>query len=345
MTIENSDPAWDKLVRETLTALDLDGGDKSRRPVHTTGIGATGYFTPSDVAGNYCNAEIFGADSVPVAIRFSNGSGLAVPHDGWNDVRGMAVKFHLGQDRQVDLLAMTLSEFFTATPESFLAFAQATPQVPVIRQTPWQQLWDMLRLIRPLPKPPAGQQKSAEGPAVAFADHHPDSRLAIFHASSLGAPISYARLAYHAVHTFVITAPDGTSRHVRFNWIPVAGVRIMPPFDAPQKGYLSQELTQRIANEPVKFLLMMVIGEMGDDFADPSRPWPPHRMQVCMGTLTINHVPDDQETHNEKLSFNPLRLCAGISTSEDPVLRMRLDVYELSRKRRNAPACPFAKES
>lgn len=343
MTMKKSGYAWAQLAQETLTALDLDGGDKTRRPVHTTGIGATGYFVPSDVARDFCNAEVFNADSVEVAVRFSNGTGIAQQHDGWNDVRGMAVKFHLKEGAQLDLVAMTLPEFFTATPERFLEFAKAAKPLPVTRQTPWQQLWDMLRLIRPLPKPPAGQKEGSEGPALAFADENPESRLAMFHASTLGAPVSYARLAYHAVHTFVVTAADGTSRHVRFNWIPVAGVRVMPPFDPPPEGYLRQELTRRIENEPVKFLLMMVIGEMGDDFTDPSRPWPPHRMRVSMGTLTVNAIPVDQETHNEKLSFNPLRLCSGIAASDDPVLLIRKDVYELSRERRDAPPCPFAK--
>jgi catalase len=343
MKTEEADAAWEKTVRDAVEVLDLAEGDKTRRPVHTIGIGATGFFTPSDVASNFCDAEIFKVESVPVAVRFSNGSGLAVQHDGWNDVRGMAVKFHLGPDRQVDLLAMTLAEFFTPTIESFLAFGQATVQVPVTRQTLWQQFWDMLHLIRPLPTPPSGQTESAEGPAVTYADMHPESRLAMFHASTLGAPLSYARLAYHAVHTFVISAPDGTQRYVRFNWVPVTGVRAKAPFEAPPEGYLCQELSDRIAEQPVKFLLMMVIGETGDDFADPSRSWPPHRMRVSMGTLTIDQIPEDQENHCEKLSFNPMRLCAGIAPSTDPILRLRLDAYEFSRKRRNAPACPFAK--
>ena len=46
---------------------------------------------------------------------------------------------------------------------------------------------------------------------------------------SIGAPESYARASYHAVHTFMVTAPDGVRRPVRFSWQPVAGVRNTEP--------------------------------------------------------------------------------------------------------------------
>jgi catalase len=46
--------------------------------------------------------------------------------------------------------------------------------------------------------------------------------------------------------------------------------------------------------DPVRFILMMALGERGDDFNDPSRSWPPHRTRVVMGTLTIDAVAKDQ---------------------------------------------------
>ena len=45
------------------------------RPVHTIGIGATGYFVASDVARDFCVAEHFQGKQVPVTVRFSNGAG------------------------------------------------------------------------------------------------------------------------------------------------------------------------------------------------------------------------------------------------------------------------------
>ena len=71
-----------------------------RRPVHTIGIGVKGEFVASDVARSYCIAEHFKGQTVPVSMRFSNGMGGLEQHDGWSDVRGMAVRFTCRTGRQ-----------------------------------------------------------------------------------------------------------------------------------------------------------------------------------------------------------------------------------------------------
>ena len=314
------------------------------RPVHTVGIGGGGVFIPCDVAGQFCTAEFFTAERTAVTLRFSNGLGSAETHDDWNDVRGLAVRFHLSNGSAADLLAMTLPEFFTRTLETFGDFARATTPVPVARSSAWEKLRDMLHLIRPLPDPPRDRRESGEGPAAVFADANSECRLAMFHASTLGAPVSYARAAYHAVHTFVVTGADRVPRHVRFHWIPVAGVRKRPPHAKPEPSYLADELRARVAKDPPRFQLMMTIGEAGDDFDDVSRPWPPHRVRVVMGTLIVDTVHDDQQTNGEKLSFNPWRLVDGIRPGSDPIFLLRHHAYEVSRGRREASPCPFARE-
>ena len=332
----------DNTARKAVKVLDIPGGDKRLRPVHTIGIGASGYFVASDVARDFCTAEFFGGQQVRVSVRFSNGKGLVIPHDGWNDTRGLAVRFHLAGGAAADLLAMTLSEFFTPTPETFLRFGEATQPGPVKRESAWQKLLDMLHLMQPLPDPPPGETVSADLRAIEFADLHPYAALPMFHGAALGAPASYVRAAYHAVHTFIAVAPDGTRRPVRFTWIPVAGVRNRDPNAKPCDNYLQNELRARLAREPARFILMMSIGEVGDDLNDPSRPWPPHRVRVVMGTLTVDAVAGDQSEDCERLSFNPWRLTAGIEPSDDPILRLRHGAYEFSRERRSAIACPFA---
>ena len=113
------------------------------------------------------------------------------------------------------------------------------------------------------------------------------------------------------------------------------------PHKPPVDDYLRKELRDCVAEAPARFLLMMSIGEAGDDFNDPSRPWPPHRNWVVMGTLTIDAVPKDQTENCERLSFNPMLLVAGIEASDDPILRARRCAYEYSRKRRGGNPCPF----
>jgi catalase len=330
------------IAAKLVDALVIPEGRPDLRPVHAIGIGATGYFEASDVARDYCIAEHFQGQRIPVAVRFSNGLGSAVAHDGWSDVRGMATRFHLANGAATDLIAMTLSEFFTPTPETFLSFAEAAKPAPVMRESPWQKLLDLLRLMLPVPDPPPGQKDSPNAGAIRFADQNDYAKIAVSQAATIGAPFSYARADYHAVHTFVIVAPGGARRWVRFSWQPVAGVLNTDPDATPVDRYLQEELRERLKQGPARFTLMMTIGETGDDFNDPSRPWPPHRVRIMMGMLTIDAVPEDQAANCERLSFNPLLLIPGIEPSDDPVLRVREDAYKISSKRRGGNACPFS---
>jgi catalase len=331
------------LARQLVDSIIADFPDHApgTRPVHTIGIAVSGYFQASDVARSYCIAEHFQGHQVPVTVRFSNGSGSPTQHDGWSDVRGMATRFFLRDNAATDLIAMTLGEFFTPDVDSFLAFTRDSRPVPVRPEGAWQKILDMLRLTPPLPNPMPGQTSGGSAGILNFANRHGFARLAVFDAGVIGAPVSYARATYHAVHTFVVVAPDGTRRCVRFTWQPVAGVRTTDPTAPPVDNYLHQELAERLQRGPAEFSLMMTIGEAGDAVADPTRPWPPHRIRVVMGSLMLEAVAADQAASCEHISFNPCRLVRGIEPSGDPILDARREAYETSREMRGGTACPF----
>ena len=338
--------------------------DKDQRRVHALGICATGAFVASPVAADFCIARHFrgsgdapapgqGPRSTRVTVRFSNGSGGAVRHDGWSDVRGMATRFHLDDATHTDLVCMTLPEFFTPTPEAFHDFAVAAYPRAFARPSPWRRLLDYLRLVPPLRPPYPGERIRPDEGAMRYADANPHARAAVFQAASIGAPRSYVRAAYHAVHTFFVVGPDGTRRPVRFTWQPIDGVLNLDPArpeDAAllEKDYLDATLAERLAQGPARFSLMMVIGEAGDDLDDCARPWPPHRVRVNMGTLTLDALLDGEGTGDscELLRFNPWTLTEGIEPSGDSVLRSRRYAYEISSAQRYAarglPPCPFS---
>jgi catalase len=328
---------------------DFPDNDPNKRPIHTIGIGVKGTFEPSEVAPTYCIAEHFQPkrDPVPVTVRFSNGSGSPKQHDGWNDVRGMATRFHLEGDRATDLIAMTLGGFFVRSVEEFFEFTESARQTPVKREAAWRKIADMLSLKKPLDNPPPGQTQNGDAGTLDYANKHRFAQLAVFQAGMIGAPVSYVRAVYHAVHTFFIVGPDGTRRPVRFSWKPVAGVQTTKDtVKAPADDFLQGELQERLTRWPARMLLMMVIGEAGDVLEDPTVPWPARRVRVVMGTLTLKEVAEDQVADCEKLSFNPWRLVPGIEPSADPLLKARRDAYEASRKKRGITGspCPFLPE-
>jgi catalase len=337
------DPSVAKRLVDSIIA-DFPDHKDGTRPIHTIGIGVKGTFEPSEVARSYCIAEHFQPkpDPVKVTVRFSNGSGSPVQHDGWNDVRGMATRFHLADGGATDLIAMTLGGFFVRSVDEFLDFTKSARQTAVRREAPLRKIRDMLSLTPPLPNPPPGQAQSGDAGTLAYADKHRFAQLAVFQAGMIGAPVSYVRAVYHAVHTFFVVGPDGVRRPVRFSWKPVAGVETTTDTTkAPVDDYLQGELRERLKQWPARMMLMMMIGEAGDVLEDPSVPWPARRMRVVMGTLTLEEIAADQVAFCEKMSFNPWRLVPGIEPSADPLLQARRDAYEDSRKRRGVTQCPF----
>ena len=318
----------------------------SLRPVHAIGIAAKGVFEASDAAATYCSAEHFRGQKVDATVRFSNGNGSRIQRDGVSDVRGMATRFHFADGAATDLIAMTLGQFFTPDVKSFMDMLKAGKLVPVERSSPWRKIIDMLALRPPAPDPDLDERLSGADGLRRYADANEFARLGVFQAAMIGAPVSYVRATYHAVHTFVVTSSDGEKRNVRFAWKPVAGVRKIEfkRADPGRNVYLQQELRQRLAKSAARFQLMMSIGEAGDAYADSTRPWPNKRRRVTMGTLTLHEVPDDQGANCEQMGFNPCRLIPGIEVSDDPILKARKEVYKVSQKLRGAAVCPFAGE-
>jgi catalase len=312
-----------------------------RRPVHTIGIGVKGRFVASEVARSYCIAEHFDGEPVDVSIRFSNGLGGLEQHDGWSDVRGMAVRFHLKNGAGSDLIATTLGEFFVRTVDDFFNFSDIAKREPFRRRHWLLKILDFLQLKIPQRNPYPGETQAIDQGALRYANRHRFSQLGIFQVGLIGAPESYARASYHAVHTFWVTAPDGVRRPVRFYWQPVAGVRNIKPVPAPPDKYLFDELRQRLKRWPARFMLMMTVGEEGDALDDCTKPWPGTRLRIAMGTLTLTEIPEgeDQVEAGERISFNPCRLAPGIEASKDPILEARLGAYEASREMRGG--CPF----
>jgi catalase len=352
-----NDPLNDPVARRLVDSIIADFPDHQplTRPIHTIGIGVKGWFEPSEVARDYCIAKHFQGPRIRATVRFSNVSGSPKQHDGWNDVRGMATRFHFDDRREgraTDLIAMTLGGFFVRSVDEFFDFTKSALQTPVKREAAWRKICDMLSLKPPLPNPYQGQTQSGDAGTLGYADKHPFAQLAVFQAGMIGAPVSYVRAVYHAVHTFFVVGPDHVRRPVRFSWKPVAGVQTTDPRKPPRDNYLADELRKRLkkpANdrfpvEPARMMLMMMIGEAGDVLEDPTVPWPARRQRVVMGTLSLNEVAEDQVLDCEKMSFNPWRLVPGIEPSADPLLKARRNAYEDSRKRRGVTQCPFLPE-
>ena len=313
------------------------------RPIHAPGASVTGWFQGSSVAPAHTSAEHFGGARIPVTVRFSDGTGHAHVPDSVKMVRGMAVRFHLGDversedgvltsPRACDLVSVTMPAFFVSSVDRFLQLTRAAVPRPPRPLTRWQRvkrpvgaILQTLRLEDDL--------DPAERGLFDFANEHPPARLAMAAIKLLDPPESYATCAYRALHAFRLTAGNRSS-FARFTWEPVAGVRPAEPGAIAAGRYLGDELGRRLASGPVEFVLRIQVAEQGDDTTDASKPWSQARPRIVMGHLRLESMPADQDLGSERLAFDPTRLVPGIDVSDDPILLARSEVYRRSEERR-----------
>jgi catalase len=285
------------------------------RTVHAKGVVCTGTFVAGPEAKRISKAAHLQGQSVPVTLRFSNGSGDPTAHDGVPDVRGLAVKFFLPDGRKTDLLGITNEAFLVRTAEDFLAFLRAN-----------------------LPDPATGKPNPAAVPQ--FVASHPTVGAFVGRLMQKPVPASYAQALYHAINAFRFTAADGSSRFGRYRWIPEAGEVSLNPEEAGKRdpNFLRAELAARLAKGPATFRLNLQIAEPGDPTNDATIVWPAERRIVELGRLQIDAVSPTGAADERRLIFDPTKLTDGIDLSDDPIPAARSAAYSISYERRTKQA-------
>jgi len=103
---------------------------------------------------------------------------------------------------------------------------------------------------------------------------------------------------------------------------------------ATGKNYLFDGLIGQLHAKPLRWHLILTIGQPGDSTADATQVWPPDRRQIDAGTLTINTIESEETSPTRDINFDPLVLPDGISPSDDPLLSARSAAYSQSFTRR-----------
>jgi catalase len=229
-----------------------------------------------------------------------DGSANANPH-------GMAIKFHLPNGADTDMVINSLKFFPVATGEDFrdllLALAESPPNAP---------------------KPTKFEQFAASHPSVptAFA--------------TVSTPDSFADEEYYSIDAFVFVNATGARQAVRYQMIPERVVHLAAADAAKQPpNFLMDELPERLKHGPVTFHLKGQLATAGDSTKDPTIAWPNNRKSVELGVLTIDKVIADSAEAEKKLLFLPGALTEGIEKSDDPLIDIRDGAYALSFSRRN----------
>jgi catalase len=287
-------------------ANEVFGRHEGRRALHAKGILCRGTFTATPAAARLTRAAHMQGEPVPAQIRLSNGSGHPRSPDNAPDVRGLAVKFALSDGSKTDMVAQSLPWFAFHDADEFVEFLRVQRRVP-------SMAWRF--------------------PAYLISHPHMVRALRV-NAPALRVPQSYVSLRYYGIHAFRWVAADGSSRYVRYEWVPLDGDRRLGVREARSRSrdFLQEEMRVRLARGSAEFTLELQIAAPGDPVDDPSKRWPPQRERLAAGTLEIVAV--DEETDENALVFDPANVTDGIDLSDDPVLRFRPEAYSDSASRR-----------
>jgi catalase len=287
----------------------LFGKHAGDRAAHTKGICLSGKFTPSADAPKLSKAAHF-AKEVPIRARFSLGGGNPnAPDNAQVNVRGLAVKFDLGNGANTDLVTISAPVFFAKTPELFV---------------------ELLKTV-------AGGDKDKLN---AFFAAHPESTRQDAWLTSHPVPASYAGVDYFGVHAFTFTNAAGEKTLVKYHLIPEAGELGLTPDEAKSKGsdFYSDELKARLGKGPVVFDLVAVVGKKDDPTNDPTLRWNDEdaRPTTPLGKISIEAIVADATC--DAGIFLPGNVTDGITgPADDPIFTARSPAYIVSFTRRKQP--------
>jgi catalase len=306
------------LSQEILQQFDtIFGLHPGFRPAHAKGAMLTGTFTPSAEAASLTRAAHMTSDSTPVTVRFSDSSGIpGIPDNDPNaSPRGIAIRFQLGEHLHTDIVGHSTDGFPTRSPEEFLEFLRAIAATD--------------------PSKP-----SSPSPVERFVGSHPAALAYV--QTPKPTPTSFGRETYFGVTAMQFTNKDGASRYGRYRIVPEEGNEYLDDAAAARQNpnFLFDELTQRIAKDPIRFHVLAQLADPGDTVNDATVHWPEDRTLLELGTITLTGpVPDD--AHEQKqIIFDPIPRLDGIAPSDDPLLEVRAAVYLLSGRRRRAAPDP-----
>jgi catalase len=278
------------------------------RANHAKGVVAEGHFKASPAAAQLSRATLFNGRTIAVTVRFSDSGGVPNVPDGSDDANphGMAIKFHLPDGADTDMVIVSMKFFPVGTGEDFrdllLAIADSPPRAP---------------------KPTKFEQFAASHPSVPKAF------------GTVATPDSFADEEYYGLDAFVFVTKDGHKQAVRYMMVPEKVVHLTPE-QASKKSpnFLVDDLPKRIAQKPVVFHLRAQLAAPGDQTKDPSQPWPDTRKVVDLGVLTVDKPVANSLAAQKKLLFMPTQLTDGIELSDDLLPVVRAGAYTVSFARR-----------
>ncbi|WP_144147197.1 catalase family peroxidase [Paraburkholderia sp. BCC1884] len=275
---------------------------------HAKGICFTGTFESNGNAASLSKAPMFVAGSYAVTGRFNLGTPDPKAADPTVRVRGLGLRI-VAPDGSEWRSAMIDAPFFAvATPQAFYALLQALGN------------------------------KDDPDAMKHFIAAHPEFPAFFKWASTTPMTGSYAQERFNSLDSFVFTNATGQDSTVRWSLVPDATPQTLSAEELKQRGpdFLDADITQRVANAPQRWTMIVTVANPEDPTADPSKAWPDDRRTVTAGTLVVKAIESEPDGPCRDLNFDPTVLPGGMHVSDDPFPAARSAAYAVSFNRRTA---------
>jgi catalase len=301
-------PQHDVTAADVIGALEgAFGVHAGQRRNHTKGTGARGSFVGTPEAAASSRSMLFSGNPIEVVARFSVAGGNPNVHDAQKNARGMALEFRLPNGALHHMTMLNTPMFLARMPRTF---------------------YDSFIALAPTP----GTGKPDPKKVAAFAATHPDSTAQTMFLKDNNPPPSYANSAFYGVHTFKFVDRHDKVTLVRWRFVPQDGERQLSDaqLQSMPADFLEQALIERTHQGPVRWDMLVAIGEPGDPETDPTLPWPKGRKEFKAGTLTITAAMPQRAAESYKINFDPMLMADGIQPTDDPIIHFRSPAYALS---------------
>jgi catalase len=287
------------------------GVHPGQRRNHTKGTCARGTFVGVAEATAYSRSALFSGQPVPVVARFSLAGGNPTAPDADRSPRGMALEFRLPNGSLQHMTMINTPMFFAAMPRTFL---------------------DKMLALKP---DPATGKPDPEA-LKAFAASHPDNAGQAKFLADNNPPTTYANSAYYGIHTFKFINREKKVTLVRWRFVPQDGEKHLSAAELTSEpnNFLEQALIERTQRGPVRWDMLLTIGEPGDPENDPTILWPRNRKELKVGTLTISSAMNQEGAGCQNINYDPLVMADGIEATDDPILLFRSSSYGVSFSKR-----------
>jgi catalase len=293
------------------------------RQPHAKGSGAFGVFNTTNDVSAYTKAALFQKGTqTEMLARFSTVAGEAGSPDTWRDVRGFSLKFYTSEGNY-DLVGNNTPIFFVRDPMKFPHFIRSQKRLADSGLRDNHMQWDFW----------TGNPESAHQVTYLMGER--------------GLPRTWRHMNGYGSHTYMWINAAGEKFWVKYHFHTRQGMEFFTNAEAAAMAGADADFHRRDLFEAIvrgqhpSWTLSVQIMPYGEAKAyrinpfDLTKTWP-HKDYPLMevGTMLLNHNPENFFAQIEQAAFSPGNTVPGIGLSPDKMLLGRAFAYNDAQRNR-----------